>query len=440
MTNLYLTGNSCFTSSKDLDTIAFNIAFNSPSVNLVNDPSLLGKGDIYSYFACGVTERNADAALSSIERDLAKTGLGKELELIITGCLPTIDVKAVKSKFPNARLMSMNDFSIRYAGKPVRELEQRIGSPHAYEDNPANSNMEYKFHLRDQLIKLDEKYGTKVADYFEATTSGFILKNVREPIYPIQIAWGCMYLCTYCDITKARGGANEYYSYPLDRVRKDTRRAIEAGFKRIILSGDETGNYGYGIPGLNLSVLLEALKDLPIDIGIRNIEPAGFLRHYDTIYRLSEEGRLFHLAVPIQSGSPRVLKAMNRSPKKIDNLLSKMKKIQALENPPVIITHIMIGFPGETEQDFEQSAEAVKQLNPDKLLIISYSPRPDTSAAEMPQVDAEIAGRRMRTLEQIAIRQIIEHLKQKFCEFSEEKDVAAILNEIEKAYTEGKFW
>ncbi|KAL0314127.1 UNVERIFIED_CONTAM: Threonylcarbamoyladenosine tRNA methylthiotransferase [Sesamum angustifolium] len=224
-----------------------------------------------------------------------------------------------------------------------------------------------------------------------------VRRNKFVEILPINV--GCLGACTYCKTKHARGHLG---SYTVDSLVGRVRTVIADGVKEIWLSSEDTGAYGRDI-GVNLPILLNSLvAELPSDgsamlrIGMTN--PPYILEHLKEIAEVLRHPSVYSfLHVPVQSGSDTILTAMNREytvgefRTVVDTLIELVPGMQ-------IATDIICGFPGETEEDFEQTVNLVKEYQFPQVHISQFYPRPGTPAARMKKVPSNVVKKRSREL------------------------------------------
>ncbi len=196
----------------------------------------------------------------------------------------------------------------------------------------------------------------------------------------IKIEDGCESRCTYCIIPTARGPIR---SKPMDEVLFEVERLTEGGCREIVLTGIETGSYGRDLENTDLAELLERIDRLPSIGRVRlgSLDPAmmkpEFVRRISTLRSLAPH---FHLSM--QSGSDAVLHAMKRK----YNTDMALRHIEALKQamPRVMLTtDIIVGFPGETEEDFQKTLEFAANAEFLMIHVFPYSARRGTPAAAM---------------------------------------------------------
>lgn len=196
----------------------------------------------------------------------------------------------------------------------------------------------------------------------------------------LPITIGCNNFCTYCIVPHVRGREK---SRPLEDILQEAQGYVDAGVKEITLLGQNVNSYGrdiYGTPrfadvlrGVDKTGLerLRFATSHPKDLTDEVIEEYGKL-----------ESLMPALHLPIQSGSNRVLKAMNRSYTK-EHYLDLIKKIRSVRPDIALSTDIIVGFPGETEEDFEQTYQIIDQVGYSQVFTFLYSKREGTPAASM---------------------------------------------------------
>lgn len=197
----------------------------------------------------------------------------------------------------------------------------------------------------------------------------------------VRISVGCKNRCSFCSIPRAKGSTK---SVPPAVVLERVQDAVRRGKTTISLSCDELASYGQDL-GTDIVFLLEQLTSLREDyrLILRNVHPEWMIRYWDGLEPSFRRGKISYIVIPVQSGSNRILERMNRNhtAEEFRSLLTKIRKA----SPEIIIrTHILVGFPGETESDFWQSYALVKRLPIDSLCVHSYSERSFTPSASLP--------------------------------------------------------
>ena len=213
----------------------------------------------------------------------------------------------------------------------------------------------------------------------------------------IKIQEGCNQFCSYCIIPYTRGPVR---SRPEDEVIKEVKTLAESGFKEIILTGIHVASYGAGTD-TNLQTLLNKVNGIDGIERIRmsSIEPMTLNKQFvEGIKGCDKLCPHFHLS--LQSGCDETLRRMNRKyttaqyMEVVDGLREHFKDV-------AVTTDIMVGFPGETEEEFLKTAEFVKKASFAQAHIFQYSPRKGTPAAKKPQLDPRIKEERSKIIEKI---------------------------------------
>jgi len=223
----------------------------------------------------------------------------------------------------------------------------------------------------------------------------------------VQISRGCLGQCTYCSTKLARG---HLQSFPQDGIVAAVKAAVALGAKEIQLTSQDTACYGFDFEGKkkesgkkrpaekqNLATLLEKICKIPgrfrVRIGMGNPEHFWKIRKGLSKAICSTDKAYRFLHIPVQSGSDAVLEAMNRR----YNAAGYAKLTEFLHEkiPDLTIeTDVIVGFPTETQRDFQDTVELMKKTRPEITNISKFSPRPKTPAAKMEQLDRKtINGR-----------------------------------------------
>ncbi|WP_294351104.1 tRNA (N(6)-L-threonylcarbamoyladenosine(37)-C(2))-methylthiotransferase MtaB [uncultured Clostridium sp.] len=213
----------------------------------------------------------------------------------------------------------------------------------------------------------------------------------------LKIQDGCNRFCTYCTIPYARGSV---CSKDPRKVIDEIKRLNEHGFKEIILSGIHTASYGLDLDGT--ITLVDLLEDIEMLNGIErvrigSIEPAFFTPEVvERIKKLKKLCPQFHLS--LQSGCNDTLKRMNRryTAEEYENIVNILR--QNIKDVS-ITTDVIVGFPGETEEEFKETYDFLNRIKLTKTHIFKYSPRKGTRAADMPgQLDGNVKEERSKAL------------------------------------------
>lgn len=249
------------------------------------------------------------------------------------------------------------------------------------------------------LMNLDKDKGEKVYDiskYIEF--EDLPLHGTGEKTRGfIKIEDGCDNFCSYCIIPFARGRVR---SRSIESIKKEAT-SLGQNAKEIVITGIEVASYGKDLKDVTLIDAIEAVHEAAPNVRIRlssleiSVITDDFLRRLKNISQFCDQ---FHLS--LQSGSDNVLKAMNRKYNK-ETFKKKVDLIRTYYPNAGITTDIIVGFPGETEEDHESTVQYLKDLKLSRIHIFPYSIRKGTKAADMEQVDGNIKIRRKNELEKL---------------------------------------
>ena len=197
----------------------------------------------------------------------------------------------------------------------------------------------------------------------------------------VSIMYGCNNFCAYCIVPYVRG--RERSRRPED-ILAEVRQLVEEGYKDITLLGQNVNSYGKDLEKpMNFSALLEQVNAIPGDFLIRFMtsHPKDATQKlFETMARCEKVAPVLHL--PFQAGNDRVLKVMNRRHTRAE-YLEKIKALKALIPDIVLTSDIIVGFPGETAEEFEDTLKVLEEVRFDALFTFIYSPRHGTPAASM---------------------------------------------------------
>ena len=197
----------------------------------------------------------------------------------------------------------------------------------------------------------------------------------------VSIMYGCNNFCTYCIVPYVRGRERSRKSRD---ILEECRQLIENGTKEITLLGQNVNSYGKDLDeGVDFADLLQMIARIPGDFLIRFMTSHprdASEKLFDTMASSPKIAKQLHL--PFQSGSSRVLKAMNRHYDR-QTYLNKVNYAKSVMPELVLTSDVIVGFPGETEEEFEDTISLIQQVRYDSLFTFIFSPRPGTPAAKM---------------------------------------------------------
>ena len=216
----------------------------------------------------------------------------------------------------------------------------------------------------------------------------------------VKVQDGCLLKCSYCIIPTVRP---KMESRPLSQVIDEVKRLVDNGFREVILTGIHLGHYGVefnkGKPKdqwTRLSHLVHQICELPGDFRVRlsSIEATEVTRELIQVMQQYPQKVCPHLHVCVQSGSDRILRAMKRRWTR-KHIIDRCEVVKEALHMPAFSTDLIVGFPGETEADFEDSLDICRQIGFSKIHMFPFSPRRTTLAAEMSdQIPGDVKSKR----------------------------------------------
>lgn len=284
----------------------------------------------------------------------------------VTGCFAQEQGEELIKKFPIIDIV-MGNQNIGRIPQAIEKIENNESTHEVYTDNED-----------DLPPRLDADFGS------DQTAS-------------ISISYGCNNFCTFCIVPYVRGRER---SVPLAEIIKDVEQYVKKGSKEIVLLGQNVNSYGKDFKnGDNFAKLLDEICKVEGDFIVRFVSPhpRDFTDDViDVIAKNEKISRCLHL--PLQSGSTRILRKMNRGYTK-EKYIALAKKIKERIPGVALTADIIVGFPGETEEDFLDTLDVVKKINFDNSFMFMYSIRKGTKAATMDeQIDEEVKKERLQRL------------------------------------------
>ncbi|KFI27140.1 tRNA (N6-isopentenyl adenosine(37)-C2)-methylthiotransferase MiaB [Haematobacter massiliensis] len=226
----------------------------------------------------------------------------------------------------------------------------------------------------------------------------------RPPAAFLTVQEGCDKFCAFCVVPYTRGSE---VSRPAERILREARDLVERGVREITLLGQNVNAYhGEGEGGdWSLARLVRALAEIDGLERIRYTTSHPNDMSDDLIAAHGEVAKLMpYLHLPVQSGSDRILKAMNRR-HTAESYLRLIERIRTARPDMMMSGDFIVGFPGETEADFEATMELVRQVNYGMAFSFKYSSRPGTPAADRPPVAADVSDDRLQRLQALLTTQ-----------------------------------
>ena len=352
---VYIETYGCSASFSDSEICAGQLS--EAGYSIVDNPE---DSDVNVIVTCTVKTATANRMSHRIKK-LSETNSA----LVVAGCMPKTQSKEIKKLNPNASLMGPDS------------IDQIT--------NIVNSTLN----------------GTPLIELGKSTKPKVMLPKIRiNPVIDIvEIGTGCLSSCTFCQVKIAKG---TLVSYPPSTITEQIHESTNSGCKEIWLTSTDNGCYGMDM-SMDLADLLESVVSVPnnflIRVGMMN--PMHTKKKYDKLFNIFKHDKIYKfLHIPVQSGNNRVLKSMLRGHSREDYILmcSSFRKKFPLSS---IATDIIVGYPTETDEEFNDTVELIKSTQPDVVNLSKYGARPGTKAIEMEQVPNYIINERSKMLTSI---------------------------------------
>ena len=350
MAKIFVEAYGCSASFADSEMISGLIV--NGGHTLATDSS---ESDLNLIVTCSVKDTTANKMMHRIKSLKTKP-------LIVAGCLPKAEQNNVEKFTENASLLGPNSL-----GKTLDVI---------------NSTLSGK-----KQIALEDSDLSKV---------GLPKVRLNSAVGIVEIASGCMSECTFCQTKLAKGDLS---SYRLGDIVRQVQTEIKEGCKEVWLTSTDNGCYGFDI-GTDLPTLVNAVSEIPKDFMIRvgMMNPMYMSRIKQELIESYDNEKVFKfLHIPVQSGSNKVLNDMKRGHTS-ETFREIVKKTKDRFENFTISTDIIVGFPSETEEDFQKTLALLDETKPDVVNLSKYSARPGTDAAELKQIDAAEIKRRSKII------------------------------------------
>ncbi len=286
--------------------------------------------------------------------------LNKNKKIILAGCMSKIN----KNKFQKNNLYLLDTHHIKKITDLIKEIVEQTYDEEKY--------LKKQNEIKTNLPKISK-------EKFIGIT---------------QISEGCLGKCNYCITRIAKG---KLFSYPEERIIESIKQDINSGCKEIWITSQDNASYGkenneYNLPEL-LNKIIKIKGNFFIRIGMMN--PNNVLKILPELIEIYKNKKMFKfIHLPVQSGSDKILKQMKRNYTKKDflKIINTFKK----EFPDMhISTDVIIGFPEETEKDFQETFDLIKEIKPETLNFSKFWPRPHTPAEKLKPINKEIMKKRI---------------------------------------------
>lgn len=354
------------------------------------------KADLVLVSTCGVNQRaeNKSLRLLSIVNRKRKP----DSQFVIVGCLAGINEEVLLEKF-NAIVIAP------FASEKLDDvIDAKVKLRDVGDVNlmkPIISRSQKSFSLIDRVVSEYEPSSVflhRVIDHLKPKKIERIREHAREDAFSIRISDGCPGECSYCAIKFAAG---PLVSKPMDTVLTEFDAGLASRHQNIFLIGTDVGAYGQDI-GTDITVLLRNMlrREGAYILHLPEFHPRWFIQYQSELIDIyvTFRDKIGSTILPIESGSDRILKLMRRehtAAKAKECMLSLKKALPKIR----IYTHVLAGFPGESEQDFDETIRFLHEVSFDEVAIYMYEARPNIEAEQLPDKVPEATKRaRVRRL------------------------------------------
>ncbi len=344
------------------DVVTFGCRLNAYESEVIRENALkAGLQNAIVFNTCAVTaeaERQARQAIRKYRRENPYT------KIIVTGCGAQIN--------PDA-----------YAQMP--EVDQILGNREKLEEKYFNPHLDHARVIVNDIMSVRETAEHLIAG-FDGRSRAFI-----------QVQNGCNHRCTFCTIPYGRGNSR---SVPLGIIVDQVRLLLEKGFQEIVLTGVDITSYGEDLPGTPtlgqiVKRLLAQVPQLP-RLRLSSVDPVEI--DQDLLHVFEHNPRLMpHFHLSLQAGDNMILKRMKRRHIRQD-AIDICQKLRSLRPDVLFGADIIAGFPTETEEMFENTLRIIDECDLTFLHVFPYSPRKETPAARMPQIQKKVIKERATRL------------------------------------------
>lgn len=365
--------------------------------------------DVIIVATCGVVALNEENSLKAITEAQRRRKSGSLL--IVTGCLTVISPEAV-TKLGDCVFLATKELDKIDSIVPGKVSFHDIPQPDSISDNRDIVN----YLVARSICRKFRPYKPLFYKYFmsnfflqasvEIMKAYYGVRNIftdgarfsYEPYYNVKISDGCLSSCTFCATKSATGRLK---SRSQDTILSDFKRGIAKGYRTFQLVAEDTGCYGRDI-NTNLAELIDLLctNDSEFKLVIIDCCPQWLIEDKNILIPILKKHsqKLKELFIHLQSGSNRILQRMHRE-YTAEEAIDILQQIQAAAPDIIIRSNVLIGFPGETEDDFKLTKQLVSQINFAEITVNRYEDRPTTESAQMgDKVPQDVIQRRANDL------------------------------------------
>ena len=344
------------------------------------------------------SENDSIKIIKNIERE--KRG---NAQMIVFGCLASINRERLRKEF-SGLILTHNELvkldEIVNVQKSFLEIRSNFLQPEMLKQTERKKQIIWKILNFLNKVKLSNRSLRKIL------FSGF---DFAPSTYYIQISTGCLGACSYCAIRYARGRIK---SKSIEEILEEIKFGFQKDYRDFVLVSEDSGVYGKDI-GTSFNSLLLAIAGIneEIRLYIYQINPSWLINNADFFIKQVKNNNIVFVCVPIQSGNNRILELMDRG-YRIEDAQKALWKIRNNCSELCIASHFMVGFPGETESEFQDTMNFIKKMRLDSMAVFRFGARPRTPAIIMfNQISEEVKLKRLKEAEKVIFRTRFKSLK-----------------------------
>lgn len=398
---IFIYSHSCELRLLDATKMFYYFSKNDDLYEISHKPE---EADVIIFSACAFSNTLAEKLLFKV-KEFQKY----DAELILTGCLHEVK-KDDLSEFFNGKTISPKDtnkIEEYFPAKKVKfkdienpnvPLEIIYGGRAVYNRNPAIETIKTEFGKSKIVGNTYKKIKAHIYNTLMDTTHFRSRFYTFEPFFVIRIADGCVekHPCSSYFGNKIKNAVGPLKSKPINDCINEFKKGLEEGYKYFVLNADDSGAYGIDI-GSNFAELLDKITKIPGDyeIEIENIKQRWIVEYLDKLEEIVKRKKISRLKILIESGSSRILKLMSRysDTNKMKDAFLRLKKA----DPSIsLFTHIVVGFPTETDDEFKSTMNFIKEVGFDVGYVYTFPFDAKTEMDEMgPKTTQEILSKRL---------------------------------------------
>ena len=383
---IFIVANGC--PENRLDIVSIQEFFKRNGSTVTDD---IHQADIIIFNSCALNQDSEDVSIEIIKQ--IKSMKKPSAEFIVCGCLPKINKERLEEVYQG------HTFGSDEMQKLEGIFKLGIKSEDIYSnfliDSTKFLNLKKKKTFMTIIKKLKKK-GISIAiiNLIEKYRNryGQSTRVCGPDTFNIKVSTGCLSNCSFCAVRLSRGRLK---SKPTEKIVEEFEEGLGRGYKKFALIGTDVGAYGRD-QGANLVFLLKKLinKKGEYKISLRNIQPKYLIEMMPQLRNIFKSGKISFLSSSPESGNNRILQLMNRG-YRIEDFKEAVKTLNK-EFPKIQIrSQVIVGFPTETEEEFQDTVNLVDELHFDFVEIYMFQPRPGTKAAKMKgQVLQKVAKKR----------------------------------------------